>query len=105
MVESDNLPKPLNDDIKVVLFRSVRELMANIVKHAQAKTARITIRVMKDTIRVRVTDGQVRIETVNVVTGEVRSPADFGLDYWWEYYRGHPEYAAASDRIDDRGHP
>jgi signal transduction histidine kinase len=56
MVESDNLPKPLNDDIKVVLFRSVRELMANIVKHAQAKTARITIRVMKDTIRVRVTD-------------------------------------------------
>ena len=56
MVENDNLPKPLNDDIKVVLFRSVRELMANIVKHAQAKTARITIRVMKDTIRVRVTD-------------------------------------------------
>ena len=56
MVENDNLPKPLNDDIKVVLFRSVRELMVNIVKHAQAKTARITIRVMKDTIRVRVTD-------------------------------------------------
>jgi PAS domain S-box-containing protein len=56
LVESDNLPKPLNDDIKVILFRSVRELLVNIVKHAQAKTARITIRVMKDTIRVRVTD-------------------------------------------------
>ena len=56
LVESDNLPKPLNDDIKVVLFRSVRELLVNIVKHARAKTARITIRAMKDTIRVRVTD-------------------------------------------------
>ncbi len=56
LVESDNLPKPLNDDIKVVLFRSVRELLVNIVKHAKAKTARITIRAMKETIRVRVTD-------------------------------------------------
>ena len=56
LVESDSLPKPLNDDMKVVLFRSVRELLVNIVKHAQAKTARIALRVMKNTIRVRVTD-------------------------------------------------
>jgi len=56
LVESDNLPKPLNDDIKIVLFRSVRELLVNTVKHAQAKTVRITIRGMKDTIRIRVTD-------------------------------------------------
>jgi PAS domain S-box-containing protein len=56
IVESDNQPKPLNDDIKVVLFRSVRELLVNIVKHADAKNARITIRIMKGTIRVRVTD-------------------------------------------------
>jgi PAS domain S-box-containing protein len=56
LVESDDLPKPLNDDMKVLLFRSVRELLVNIVKHAQANTARITLRVMKNTIRIRVTD-------------------------------------------------
>ncbi len=30
----------MGDEIKVLLFRSVRELMLNIVKHAQARYAR-----------------------------------------------------------------
>jgi PAS domain S-box-containing protein len=55
-VESDNKPKNLSQDIEIVLFRSVRELLINIVKHAQANRVKITIRVNKKNLRVRVTD-------------------------------------------------
>ena len=55
-VESDNKPKLLSQDIEIVLFRSVRELLVNIVKHAQAKKGKITIRVNKKNLRIRVTD-------------------------------------------------
>ena len=55
-VESDNKPKPLSQDFEVVLFRSVRELLINIVKHAKANMVKITIRVNKKNLRVRVSD-------------------------------------------------
>jgi PAS domain S-box-containing protein len=55
-VEADNKPKPLSQDIEIVLFRSVRELLINIVKHAKAKKVKITIRVNKKNLRIRVTD-------------------------------------------------
>jgi signal transduction histidine kinase len=32
----DGQPKPLDDDIRALLFRNVRELLMNIVKHANA---------------------------------------------------------------------
>jgi PAS domain S-box-containing protein len=55
-VEADNKPKPLSQDIEIVLFRSVRELLINIVKHAKANKVKITIRVNKKNLRIRVTD-------------------------------------------------
>ncbi|MGW8161811.1 MAG: PAS domain-containing sensor histidine kinase [Desulfobulbales bacterium] len=56
VVETDRKPKPLSQDIEIVLFRSVRELLINIVKHAHAKKVKITIRVNKKNLRIRVTD-------------------------------------------------
>lgn len=55
-VETDKKPKPLTQDIEIVLFRSVRELLVNIVKHAEARKVKITIRVNKKNLRIRVTD-------------------------------------------------
>jgi PAS domain S-box-containing protein len=55
-VETDKKPKPLSQDIEIVLFRSVRELLINIVKHAQADKVKITIRVNKKNLRIRITD-------------------------------------------------
>jgi len=55
-VETDNKAKDLSQDIEIVLFRSVRELLVNIVKHAKAKKVKITIRVNKKNLRIRVTD-------------------------------------------------
>ena len=53
-VTRDTVPIPVDDELKVLLFRSVRELMINIVKHAQARHAWVSI--------IRRNDGRVCIE-------------------------------------------
>ncbi len=50
--EDDGQPKPLDDDTRTVLFRDVRELLTNVVKHAQAKKVKVSIR--KDHSRMHV---------------------------------------------------
>lgn len=42
-VQRDLDPIPMDDEMKVLLFKAVRELMINIVKHAHAGHARVTI--------------------------------------------------------------
>ncbi len=54
--KSDGNPKPLDDDIRVLLYQSIRELFVNIVKHAQAENARLTIKSDDSTISLSVED-------------------------------------------------
>jgi signal transduction histidine kinase len=46
----------LGDDLRSLLFRSVRELLINVVKHAQASAARVSIRAVDGSVRVTVAD-------------------------------------------------
>ncbi len=41
--ENCSLPKPLTDDVKVLLYRSVRELLINAIKHAGASLLRVEL--------------------------------------------------------------
>ncbi len=41
--ENDSHEKPLDEDIRAVLFRGVRELLMNVVKHAQATTVSVSL--------------------------------------------------------------
>jgi signal transduction histidine kinase len=41
---SDREPKALSDDMRILLFQAVRELLVNIVKHAGAESIRISCR-------------------------------------------------------------
>ncbi len=54
--ETDNTPKPVRDEIRIVLFSAVRELLMNVAKHALAKTAKVTIRRVNENIIVHVAD-------------------------------------------------
>lgn len=54
--ETDNTPKPVRDEIRIVLFSAVRELLMNVAKHALAKTAKVTIRRVNENIVVHVAD-------------------------------------------------
>ena len=46
----------MEDDLKILLFRSVRELLFNIVKHAQAKTASVKVESDEFNITIEVRD-------------------------------------------------
>jgi signal transduction histidine kinase len=43
-VEDDGRPKPVGDELRLVLFQAARELLVNAVKHARAARCQITVR-------------------------------------------------------------
>ena len=55
-VESDNRGEPLNEEMQVMLFQIIRELLLNIAKHSQARRAKIGIRRGHRHIRILVED-------------------------------------------------
>jgi signal transduction histidine kinase len=64
-VEDDGQPKPLEDQVSVLLFQTVRELLQNVVKHARSKRA---------TVRCSVQDGDLVLDVIDPGVGfEVHS--------------------------------
>ena len=75
----DGKPKPLNTDIRVLLFQAVRELLVNVVKHAKAKKAKVfTCRIQKN-IQVTVEDNGVGFDTEAISSVKDPAKGGFGL--------------------------
>ena len=55
-VEDDGDPKPLEEDLLVLLFDSVRELLFNVVKHAGTGEATVSLRRSNGEVHVTVSD-------------------------------------------------
>jgi len=72
--EDDGEQKPLDKDIRAILFRNVRELLVNIVKHANAQKVKVSICKVDGQICVSVEDNGEGFEPA-----EVASKATFGL--------------------------
>ena len=49
-------PSPLDERVRVLLYRAVRELLINVAKHADAEQARVLLQREPDRIRIRVED-------------------------------------------------
>jgi signal transduction histidine kinase len=64
--QDDGRPKPLDDDVKVLLFRNVRELLINIIKYAHADKVNVSIRRTNDSIEITVMDNGVGFDTGQV---------------------------------------
>ena len=60
--ENDEGPKPLPEEVKILLFHAVRELLVNVVKHAQAKCARVALKKNCDSLEVVVEDDGVGLQ-------------------------------------------
>lgn len=73
---SESGPKPLSEDGSVLLFRSAREILLNIVKHARARCATVTVRRVRNEIRIRVTDDGVGFDVARVM-----DPAGSGMGH------------------------
>jgi PAS domain S-box-containing protein len=61
--KDDKHSKPLDDEIGVVLFQAVRELLVNVVKHGQASSAKVSIRKDGNNIRIDVKDDGIGFDT------------------------------------------
>ena len=55
-VEVKHEPNSLTEDLRVLLYRAVRELCANVVKHARAPSAEVRVHTYGDGIRIVVDD-------------------------------------------------
>jgi len=73
----DGRAKPLEEDIRALLFRSVRELLTNTVKHSQAKQVRVSISRAEDQILIRLEDDGIGFAPDEVVVGQ--ESGGFGL--------------------------
>jgi len=76
--KEDKEHKPLDDDVRVLLFRSVQELLINAVKHSQAKKVTVSVRKVGDRIYVSVEDNGVGFN-VKEAAGTVGKTGGFGL--------------------------
>jgi signal transduction histidine kinase len=54
--EDDRQPKPLGDDVRALLYRAVRELLVNVVKHAQAQKVKVFIGRVNNDVLIKVID-------------------------------------------------
>jgi two-component system CheB/CheR fusion protein len=72
----DGAPKPLDDATAGLLFRAVRELLTNVLKHARASTAKVSLRRARDQLEIDVEDDGVGFDAEAAPTPAVRG---FGL--------------------------
>ncbi len=63
--EDDSQPKPLNEDIRVILFKVVQELFFNVLKHAMAKCVFIKLAKNGKEILITFDDNGVGFNTYN----------------------------------------
>lgn len=76
--EDDGQFKPLSEDVRVLLFQAVRELLVNIAKHAQARTAKVSITRDGDQVRLDVEDDGVGFDSAEIGPS-VDTTGKFGL--------------------------
>jgi len=76
--EDDGRPKPLDDDIRILLFRNVRELLINVVRHARADKVKVSIRKFDEQICVSVEDDGVGFDPAEAASAAAKR-AEFGL--------------------------
>jgi signal transduction histidine kinase len=55
-LDDDGRPKPLDHEVRALLFRAVRELLFNVLKHSQAHRARVSLQRHGDSLEVSVED-------------------------------------------------
>jgi PAS domain S-box-containing protein len=98
--QDDEQPKPLDDDVRVFLFRDVRELLINVVKHAQAKKVKVSIRKVGSEMYVSVEDDGRGFDLEKIAATAVREGGFglFSIRERLEHLGGHLEIESAPGR-------
>jgi signal transduction histidine kinase len=76
--KSDGKYKPLNDDVRALLFKAIRELLINVVKHADTQNAKVYTKRDGNNIRIEVKDDGAGFDTTEF-NFSVSRDGGFGL--------------------------
>jgi PAS domain S-box-containing protein len=100
-VEDDQRPKPLGNEARVLLFRAVRELLFNVLKHAQADRARIRMQRKGKQLRVTVEDNGVGFapDKLSLPAGKVEGYGLFSIRERLNYSGGSMEIESTPGRV------
>ncbi|MCJ7692995.1 MAG: HAMP domain-containing protein, partial [Sedimentisphaerales bacterium] len=74
----DGREKPLEDNVRVFLFQAVRELLVNVVKHAQAHRLKVSTQKVNGEIQVDVEDDGIGFEVSQIAFSNHKA-SGFGL--------------------------
>ncbi|MBN2455138.1 MAG: PAS domain S-box protein, partial [Sedimentisphaerales bacterium] len=77
--ETTNEPKVLNEQVKILLYRSVRELLINVLKHAKATMVNVTVGNVNDDIEITVEDDGKGFEPSEFNKSQGAKSTGFGL--------------------------
>jgi signal transduction histidine kinase len=77
-LDADQTTKPLADTCAALVFRAVRELLTNVVKHARVSAAKVSLRRQGDAIQIDVEDRGVGFDS-GTMHSDVGSGGQFGL--------------------------
>ena len=70
---------PLSEQMKILLYRSVRELLINAAKHARAESVQITINRADNNIKIILEDNGIGFDTSRLDRAGQKKSAGFGL--------------------------
>jgi PAS domain S-box-containing protein len=90
-VQADRSAKPMHDEMRVILFQTVRELLVNVVKHAGAKNIRVFIGREAGTLQVKIEDDGLGM---GISDDAAHGPSGFGffsIKERLKYLGGHLE--------------
>jgi PAS domain S-box-containing protein len=74
----DEKEKPLTDDLRILLFQAVRELLTNVRKHSKAKKVKISIKRTKENIQIEIKDNGVGFK-ISSLDSYCEKDVGFGL--------------------------
>jgi two-component system, NarL family, sensor histidine kinase UhpB len=74
--QAEEFETTLKEEVSVLLFQSLRELLTNVIKHAKTDEAKVSVRLEADRLFVSVQDSGVGFEAENLSDGH---PDGFGL--------------------------
>ena len=91
--EDDGQVKPISDDVKILLFRSVRELLSNVIEHSHAQNVKVSIRKLGNQIKVRIEDDGVGFSPSEIAQrkGKQQGFGHFGIGTRLREFGGYLE--------------
>ncbi len=100
-VEDDQRPKPLGNEARVLLFRAVRELLFNVLKHAQADHALVRMQQKGKQLQVIVEDNGVGFapEKLSLPAGKVEGFGLFSIRERLNYSGGSMEIESTPGQV------